>query len=228
MITVIIGQRGTGKTALLRRIHSYLSNTPHLCLDLDCEIEKRESKKIVDIFSEHGEEAFRELERKYFKILLQEGELFLQQDQGPPPTKNTPQTSSSPQIHSVSPLAKVFIVVGGGFDVALIPQKIKTLYLQRTTDSNGRLFLDRPVLEPNLSLLDEFLLRYKVRREKFSKCVWEEYIVPEGLKSPSEIEKQILLGIPTNLTQGILTLMPHNFENQSALEYFIKRRLQWV
>jgi shikimate 5-dehydrogenase/shikimate kinase len=67
MIRVIIGQRGVGKTHLLKRIHRYTADEKMPCFDLDHEIEKRTKKTIYEIFEKDGEEYFRELEKRIFQ-----------------------------------------------------------------------------------------------------------------------------------------------------------------
>ena len=55
---------GTGKTTIGR----YLSDLQNLSyVDLDEYIERNENKSIPDIFQEHGEQKFRDLEFKYLK-----------------------------------------------------------------------------------------------------------------------------------------------------------------
>lgn len=70
MITVIIGQRGVGKTQLLKRIHRYTESTKIPCFDLDHEIEKRTKKTIRGIFEAEGEAAFRDIEKQIFHELI--------------------------------------------------------------------------------------------------------------------------------------------------------------
>ncbi|MGZ3748230.1 MAG: shikimate kinase [Pseudobdellovibrionaceae bacterium] len=70
MITVIIGQRGVGKTQLLKRIHRYISEERIPCLDLDQEIEKRQKRTIREIFEREGEEFFRNLEKEVFQEII--------------------------------------------------------------------------------------------------------------------------------------------------------------
>lgn len=206
MTTVFIGQRGTGKSSLLARISSYLEGNPHVCYDLDYEIEKRENKKIIDIFALQGEEAFRALEKKYFQILLGEAE--------------------EKKISFNQNQLLTFIAVGGGFDVSLITKGIRVISLIRSSDSIGRIFLDRPSLNPELSYIEEFLSRYEKRKEKFQQKAWEEYVIPEGLRNVSLIENQILVSNPTHVG-GILTLLPHYFNAENGFKFFIDRRVKW-
>ena len=70
MIHVIIGQRGVGKTQLLKRIHRYTESSKEPCFDLDQEIEKKTRKTIRAIFESEGEDAFREVEKKVFHELV--------------------------------------------------------------------------------------------------------------------------------------------------------------
>lgn len=78
MITVIVGQRGVGKTQLLKRIHRYTEGEQIPCFDLDQEIEKFTSRSIRSIFESEGEEAFREIEKNVFhKIIHSHPDCFL-------------------------------------------------------------------------------------------------------------------------------------------------------
>jgi shikimate kinase len=56
---ILIGYRGTGKSAVARQLASRLGWT---AVDADEEIERRACKPIADIFAEDGEISFRELE----------------------------------------------------------------------------------------------------------------------------------------------------------------------
>jgi shikimate 5-dehydrogenase len=87
------------------------------------------------------------------------------------------------------------ISVGGGFPVDEVPQDIHCIWLQRVSDQYGRIFFDRPRLEPGLSDLEEFLSRAKVRDDIFKVRADEKYLMPEGLGLGSsraiEIEAEI-------------------------------------
>ncbi|MBI4211656.1 MAG: hypothetical protein HY540_03375 [Deltaproteobacteria bacterium] len=69
MITILIGHRGAGKSALLRRIKMYLPDI--VAIDLDAFIEEQEGMSIAEIFSKKGEAIFRTLEKKHFHHLIQ-------------------------------------------------------------------------------------------------------------------------------------------------------------
>lgn len=199
MITVIIGQRGTGKTSLLRRIEYYLQSKPteYRIYDLDSIISEKENKTIEDIFKEKSEDYFRLLERKYFEIVLS-------------------QNSSS---------VNVFISVGGGFNVNWIPAHVRIIYLQRESEKLGRVFLDRPPLT-EMSALVEYFLKTKQRAPLFKEVAWEEYLIPEGVTETSSFENDILIDNPSDVG-GILTILPNYFSNEDKWNYFIQRRLLW-
>lgn len=199
MITVFVGQRGTGKSSLLKRIQIYLQNrgAAGLCVDLDETIAAGEAKSIQQIFSHHGEAHFRELEKKYFFELIAKA------------------TGTN-----------LFIAVGGGFSPEYFNSSMRVVYLQRESDQIGRIFLNRPALESQLSPLQEYFVRAQARRPGFLKAAWEEYLIPEGLVEPSLTEEAILLGEPS-LVGGILTLLPHHFNTHVGWRFFIDRRLRW-
>ncbi|MEJ2119017.1 MAG: shikimate kinase [Alphaproteobacteria bacterium] len=67
---VLIGLMGAGKTSIGRRLATRLA-IPFI--DADQEIEKAAGKTISDIFSDHGEDSFRDGERRVIARLLSEG-----------------------------------------------------------------------------------------------------------------------------------------------------------
>jgi len=71
---VLIGLMGAGKTAIGRRLATRLGLE---FVDADSEIERAAGKSISDIFSDHGEEHFRDGERKVIARLLGEGSQVL-------------------------------------------------------------------------------------------------------------------------------------------------------
>jgi shikimate 5-dehydrogenase/shikimate kinase len=199
VITVLIGQRGTGKTSLLRRIEFYLAelNESVPTWDLDAEIERAEGRSISQIFGDCGEAGFRVLERTHFEHLV-----------------------------SLASGRSAYIAVGGGFNTELFAPSMRILWLQRTTDRDGRIFLDRPSLDPMLSPLQEFISRAEKRRIKFQEVAGEEYLVPEGLMAPDLVERQIVVSDPQNVG-GILTILPHHVQSAVKWNFFVQRRLRW-
>lgn len=69
MLIFLIGMMGSGKTTLGRRLAQELGYT---FIDLDAFIEQREKRSIASVFAEHGENAFREMERAALEAVVQE------------------------------------------------------------------------------------------------------------------------------------------------------------
>lgn len=65
---ILIGFMGCGKTTIGRKLSYRLMKT---FLDTDNEIEKRQGKKVAEIFAEHGEPYFRQLETEYLHYLIE-------------------------------------------------------------------------------------------------------------------------------------------------------------
>lgn len=71
---VLIGMMGAGKSSLGIRLAETL-DMPFR--DADREIEKAAAMSVADIFEQHGEQAFRDGERRVIKRLLSEGPMVL-------------------------------------------------------------------------------------------------------------------------------------------------------
>lgn len=84
------------------------------------------------------------------------------------------------------------LAVGAGFDISVIDPKDEIIYVSRETDKDGRIFLNRPRLDAQLSPLTEYSVRYQDREPKFLKHSNFIYHMPEGIKEKSEIEEKIL------------------------------------
>jgi shikimate 5-dehydrogenase/shikimate kinase len=199
--TVLIGHRGTGKTLLLRRIESYFKheNRAVQCLDLDREIERRSSRSIASIFTESGEEAFRKIERDMFRVLDEE-------------------TSGA--------IGEIYLSCGAGFDPALIPETWRVMWIRRVTDAQGRIFMDRPRLNPRVPALTEFTERYHRRNGAYAQRADEVLWIDEGTDSPDEAEAGYFLDDWTGL-DGAITLLPQRFRSEESLKAWITRRLKW-
>lgn len=66
---VLVGYMGSGKTTIGIRLSYRMKQT---LLDTDKEIEREQKRSISAIFSEDGEEAFRQMETEYLKKLVSE------------------------------------------------------------------------------------------------------------------------------------------------------------
>ncbi|NUN04567.1 MAG: shikimate synthase, partial [Bdellovibrio sp.] len=196
MITAVIGHRGTGKTELMSRLHIYLRDHAVTLFDLDTEIEKKIGKTIPELFLERGESYFRDLERQMFLELLQR------------------------------PDDEVYIVLGAGFDVKVIPEEVRVLWVKRTTDLDGRIFLNRPRLNPDVSPLEEFRKRAFTREQNYRSCADEVYLMPEGSfanhHQAMAVEKMILTHSMVGVA-GCLTILPDVFTSQKRWNLFKAR-----
>ena len=66
----LVGFMGVGKSAVSRALAKQLG-VP--CVDTDAEIERRQGRKISEIFAAQGEEAFRDMETAFLKELAESG-----------------------------------------------------------------------------------------------------------------------------------------------------------
>ena len=62
---VILGMTGVGKTTIGKILSKILK---FKFIDVDYKIEKASNLKVSDFFEKYGEEEFRELEKRFFKI----------------------------------------------------------------------------------------------------------------------------------------------------------------
>lgn len=102
--------------------------------------------------------------------------------------------------------SQLILSVGGGFPVQDITPDVHALWIRRVSDDVGRIFLNRPRLNPNLSDLEEFTLRVKARQPKFEARADEIYLMPEGLKMNNLIEREIFAEKVKFETSGYLTI----------------------
>ncbi|MEK2689084.1 shikimate kinase [Bdellovibrio sp. GT3] len=196
MITLIIGHRGTGKTDLVKRMQLTMSHPEVAYLDLDDEIEKRIGKTIRELFLEHGEAYFREMEKQIFLEVLQK------------------------------PYRDIFLVLGAGFDVTTVPADLHVLWVKRQTDLDGRIFLNRPRLNPDMSPLQEYIKRASPREVRYQEVADEVYLMPEGIFEHHHqvlgLERRILSGQLHNVT-GAITVESSIFKKAQRFELFKKR-----
>lgn len=195
MLTILIGHRGVGKTQFLKRItETYLAHGREvLALDLDQEIAKKMGSTVQDLFAKGGEKQFREWESGTFRLLYE-------------------------QIKSEG--RPVFMALGAGFEFDL-PQEAHVLWIRRLADDRGRIFLDRPRLNPTLRPLDEFNVRARKRAERFRMLAHEHYFLREGAFQDPKADAYFL-GFSEDQVGGSLTVLPWMLR-----ESFFAKRLKW-
>ncbi len=84
---------------------------------------------------------------------------------------------------------KFVISLGAGFNPQLIPNEIEVIYVSRRTDSEGRIFLNRPRLNSDLSALQEYVEYFKKREPRFRSRADIIYHLPEGHIHETSAEK---------------------------------------
>ena len=130
--------------------------------DLDQQIENKTQVSISDYFNQHSEIRFRQIENEVYQDLVLKHKEFT-------------------------------IAVGAGFDPKNINQETEEIiFVSRATDYAGRLFLNRPRLNPEISPLDESKKRYLERNIHFVQRATRIYHMPEGIESANELEASIL------------------------------------
>lgn len=146
----IVGQRGVGKSTFAK---ANFDATHFDVFDLDREIENRVGSSVVDFFSANGESYFRDVEMQTWKEIEAK-------------TREWP-------VPSVA-------VVGAGFDVAQIDPSWRAIWVRRQTDRDGRIFLDRPRLEPGMEVLAEYRHRGCIRESRYAARANVILDLPEG------------------------------------------------
>lgn len=166
-----------------------------IALDLDEEIAKSQSLSISEIFKNYGEKKFRELELETF--------LRIQS-----------QFSSEQQL---------VLVAGAGFQV---PEKhdFYVLWLQRKTDHLGRIFLNRPRLNSEVSAYQEYMQKYSEREVSYKKWAHDVLCLLEGQEEFSEFDKEYF--DPKFELGGIFTLLPEHFKNYEYTKDILNKIIQ--
>jgi shikimate kinase len=107
-------------------------------------------------------------------------------------------------------LDNFIISVGGGFKPDQIPSDIEAIFVSRRTDSDGRVFLNRPKINSDLSDLEDSLALYQARHQNFLNRADFIYQMPEGIKEFDQVEFEILSGATTGRVQAYLTVYKNN------------------
>ncbi len=192
MKLVLIGHRGTGKSHLLERLKTYWKDS-------------------------HPNVKFFDLDRE---IEFREGQTISQifKDIGEAQFRKLEVQVFDQILQSQTDFV---IALGAGFSLQEIPESCRRLWVRRKTDALGRIFLNRPRLNPEMSPLDEYLQRLPLREERYRHHATDEYIMPEGIEAPNPVEEKIFNDEFRNLG-GILTLLPTHFQSVESLQARIR------
>jgi shikimate 5-dehydrogenase len=199
VITAVIGHRGSGKSQFLERGRAAFAAAGQVAtfVDLDHEIEQDAGRPIIELFGEIGENEFRALERKTAAAVFDR----LRLDDRP-----------------------AYVGLGAGFD-GDVPDGAAVLWIQRATDSQGRIFLDRPPLHPGLGPLEEFKARFPDRDRRYRTLATETLLVAEGVEEPTAADR-LVLGLGGNDVGGYLTILPNQLA-AAAWPRLAATRLGW-
>jgi shikimate kinase len=163
---LLIGYRGTGKTAVARRIAEQLGED---WIDTDAEIEHASGRTIVNIFSESGEEEFRNLETEVLRR-AKEGSYRL--------------------------LALGGGIVLRKENRQMLREMGTTILLQATPETIFARLTEDPTTDtqrPNLTArggLEEIVELLEARRELYEQCA--NMIVDTDLKSLDQVADEVL------------------------------------
>lgn len=195
----IIGQRGAGKTEAAKRWGRELGPRATL-IDLDREVERLAGKSIDEVFRSLGEAEFRWFERQAWREVDAE-------------TRNS--------------FGAVVVSTGAGFDPDAIDDSWTRVWLRRSTDEAGRIFTDRPRLDPDVDPLTESVQRAQTRTPRFAAVADRTFIPGEGTLDPSErpwcadlfgVEEESSI----SFLGGAVTLLSHHGISESC-----ERWLRW-
>lgn len=204
----------------------YLQSSNVLCLDLDLEIKQSYGESIEKIFSAKGEVFFRHLEQKtLYKVI---------------------------KYYKVSD-KDIYISVGAGF-LGSIPNGVRVIWLQRKTDTQARIFFNRPRLDKGKSPSQEYKERFLLREKYYLSVAHEVVCLPEHIvesqlaiykdQCPAVekffiyLQKFISLYLPTKagfltkgassiLNKGGITLVEGMFKDRLRGKAFLEKRLAW-
>ncbi len=109
------------------------------------------------------------------------------------------------------------ISLGAGFNPENIPSDIEVVYVSRRTDSDGRIFLNRPRLNSDLTALKEYHERFHKRDPLFRFRSGFIYHLPEGLKNSNLIEENIFKSV-CKIKNVFMTAANEKFNNFENIE----------
>ncbi len=222
---LVIGHRGVGKTSFLERVREYskIENRKCLAIDLDEEIVRREKRTIADIFTVAGEAEFRRLEENTLISLV--SEIDVNADIEAIESHHEGRLDGAIEYGINGENQDVFIATGAGY-MGAVPEGWTCLWLRRPTDQVGRIFLDRPRLNSNISPLEEYELRHKEREQIYRMRADFELTIPEGLEAALLLREEADLIFDRGRdVGGALTILPNLFASEARTHQYFASRL---
>ncbi len=168
MIITLIGFMGSGKSSIGRELADILHWN---CIDLDYYIEDMERRSITDIFAEGGEAAFRAVETKYLKELIDR------------------------HHHLVLPLGGGAACQEQNWELL---QQSTSVYLYRSNEELFQRLNARKEKRPLIASLDDEELRtfitakMEVRHPYYSRAQYRVHVQPSKTKTAKEISQYII------------------------------------
>ncbi|MBC86087.1 MAG: hypothetical protein CL677_02820 [Bdellovibrionaceae bacterium] len=162
-------------------------------IDLDAEVAKRVGKSIFEIFEMEGEKQFRRYEEETLRHCLA----------------------------NCTDEKDYLIALGAGYQ-GEIPDSSVVIWIQRSTDVDGRTFLDRPDWSRSELGTEAYMSRFPQRQEYYKKISDLEWMVPEGVHSQSA--KSFLNFIKSN-PEGPYGDFDFTLDNKSIENSFLIHRL---
>lgn len=172
----LIGHRGVGKSSLLR---NYRGNE-YTIFDLDFEIEKHQQMTVKEIFEKHNREYFRNTERQVLNQLI---------------------------LNANKSKNQIMVALGAGFELERFNfgQDDILLWVRKKSDSAGRIFLDRPSLQPGVDPLDEWFNLFPKREDLYQRLSNSQFYIPEFIDENNDYVNDYLSFISPE--QGFVTLI---------------------
>ncbi len=199
-MNIVIGHRGTGKSHWLGLLEAFYKKKQWeaLFFDLDQEIERQEGKSVFSLLEE-GEPAFRQKEKRVFQQL----------------------------IRSLPKDKPCFLSAGAGFVFKKQPSW-NVIHLGRPSDQMGRVFLNRPRLNPSQGPFEEYISSYKKRSLYYLKQADEQFFRREYF-TKLETSDLLFLGLKKlSRPYFSLRLNPQDApKDERRLKLFLQKRLNW-
>ncbi len=217
----LVGHRGVGKTTIIKDLKQKYQKAN--CLDLDEVIESdlalssktqpgqpKAGLKIIDLFTQGQTKLFRQLELTTLTKIIKNFENSLNQK-----VKSNMDEDQTHRIGSGFDATHLIVALGAGFQLQSFnfPKDSLILWIRKSSDTDGRIFSDRPRLTNNLDPILEWQEIFKAREEAYQTYANAQIFIPEYFDSTFNPLKEYLNFRPPE--NGFVTLIPK--ENDQLL-----------